>query len=94
METDVKEEVVNGKMKDPEINVPVNPAFIGGEVHIIADAATGQISVNAPSNKLIAYGLLKMAEEIIAGQKIPSAPTRPMIMPVGADALSKLKRPS
>jgi hypothetical protein len=74
-----------------EVAVP----FIGGEVHIIADAKTGGIQVSAPPNLIIALGLLESAKEILlANMRAQNAAAmraqRPAIVPAGAGSLRAL----
>lgn len=82
---------VEAKEKPAE---PETQRIITGEIHIIVDDKTGAVMVNAPANKLIAYGLLELAKEIISKQSAPKAP-QPSILRAGADALKTLdRRPS
>lgn len=89
----------NGIEAKPEVvaeEKPVVPGpFLGGEVHIIADAQTGGIQVNAPQNLIIAFGLLEAAKMILVERQQQMMRKRtPEIVRPGADALSKLSRPS
>lgn len=54
--------------KVEETAAPNASMFIGGEIHIVADGKTGAIRVNAPQNRIVAYGLLDMAKEILADE--------------------------
>lgn len=75
-------------------------AFVGGEIHIIADAKTGAINVNSPKNIIIALGILETAKEIMLAQQraqMASAPKPvPTILRADQGMLDKIKavRPS
>lgn len=45
----------------PETDEAPQGKFLSGELHVIANADTGAISVSAPFNDIIALGLLEMA---------------------------------
>lgn len=92
----------NGTEIKPEISeevIPEQGAFIGGEIHIIADAKTGAINVNSPKNIIIALGILETAKEIILAQQrqnMTSAKPAPTILRADQGMLDKIKsiRPS
>lgn len=64
--------------------------FLGGEIHISIDPSTGRMNVQAPSNKVIAFGMLELAKSIIASQ--PVVQPRPAIIPANPGQISKLAR--
>lgn len=41
---------------------------VGGEIHIFADKATGEVRVNAPQNLLVALGILETAKAVLIQQ--------------------------
>lgn len=89
----------NGKLETPEI-VDAAPAdaqpvgrFIGAEIHIVSDAVTGAIRVNAPPNSIVALGLMEVAKDILLdNQKEAAKKAPPRIIPAGADALANLRK--
>lgn len=92
----------NGAEVKPEPVAEENPVvagnFIGGEIHIIADARTGSIQVNAPQNLVIAFGLIEAAKMILVQRQQElmkkNGLRQPEIVRPGADAMAKLSRPS
>ena len=71
--------------------------FIGGEVVIKADSVTGALSVNAPTNHIIALGLLEAGKVFIQLQmqdalRMAAMKRQPEIIKAGADALANLKK--
>ena len=77
-----------------EAAAPSDP-FIGGEVHIIADPKTGQMSIKAPQNLVVALGILETAKVMIIddmkqkAQRMAIAP-RPAIIPANGAQLKDL----
>lgn len=68
--------------------------LIGGEFHVVADPATGAISVKSPPNVVAALGLALMGVLLVWDdhkQKVQKANLSPKIVKAGADALAKLK---
>lgn len=75
------------------------PQMIGGEIHIVADARTGSISVSSPQNFVAAMGLLEVAKVIMTQQHLENVKAQerrrpPAIIPAGMDAIKNLRRPS
>lgn len=73
--------------------------FLGGEIHIVADPVTGGISVNAPPNLVIAFGLMEMAKVLLAQRQqeaMRKAPPPAIIRGDSAmvDKIAKLVKPS
>lgn len=93
--TEVKEvvpEVVAEEASVAEAPKPEVMKIVTGEIHIIADEKGG-ISLKYPQNKIVAFGLLEAAKEIIISQSIQAhAPKEPLIKRAGADALAHLGR--
>lgn len=100
-ETEVKEaEVVAAAPESavvPEVaEIPAKAGnFIGAEIHIISDARTGAVSVNAPPNMIVAFGLIEVAKSILIedrNAKIAKAMAQPKIIPAGAGDIAALMR--
>lgn len=74
--------------------------LIGGEVRILIDARTGALQVSAPPNQLVALAIIEAAKAFITMQmqdgmrRSVAATAPPAIVKAGADALSRLRRPS
>jgi hypothetical protein len=89
---------MNANESAPEVGVKPEVAdqFIGGEIHIIADAKTGAISINSPKNLIIALGILETAKVIMIKkqQDAMTAATRPSILRASPADVPKLVRPS
>lgn len=91
----------NGNVTEPQ-DAPAQDGvqqLIGGEIHIIADAKTGSISVNSPQNFVAALGLLEVAKVIMTQQHLENVKANdrrrpPAIIPAGMDAIKNLRRPS
>lgn len=66
--------------------------YIGGELHIVADAKTGQIGVNAPPNIIVALGLLELAKVIIVDKQKEAMRAQPTIVPAHPNDLNVLNR--
>lgn len=94
--------MTNGTEKAPEIveaveeNPPARAQFLGGEVHITADAATGGITVKSPPNLLLALGIIETAKAILIQQHTEAMQraARPAIVRAGPQDIPKLHRPS
>lgn len=67
--------------------------FLSGEVHIVADAQTGNLSVKAPQNFIITLGLLEIAKVILVAQQEEKRKTGPEIKaPTPADVAALSQR--
>lgn len=88
----------NGEAKEAEVVEPetrTQQINLGGEIHIVADARTGAISVNAPENMVVALGLIEVAKQILNDEhkkRMQKAALSPTIMRAGQDALNALKK--
>lgn len=80
--------------EETEVKPPEPAEIISGEIHLVIDAKTGAMKFSGPANKIVAYGMLELAKEIIRTQSArPAQP--PAILKAGADTLKMLdRRPS
>jgi len=88
------------EVSDPsaeEAPAPANPRMIlGGVIHIVADAKTGEMNVSAPPNLAVALGLIELAKVVLVQQYIDNskAAAQPKIVRAQPDDIRKLVRPS
>ena len=85
-----KTEVVDKpKTETPGADIP---GSFSGEIHIIA-TGDGQVQIAAPSNKILAYGLLEIAKDVIRAE--PPKKKSPITRgPEAMDILRKLPHPN
>lgn len=70
--------------------------FVGGEIHIVADGKSGGISVSAPPNMVVAFGLLEVAKAILMEKQRENAAAKaPVVRPATmADVKALDRKPS
>ena len=87
----------SGEAQETAIKEEAGDVGVGGEIHIIADARTGEVKVRAPQNLLVALGILDIARVVLVQQHHEAqrrASQRAELVRATSADLGRIQRPS